>query len=335
MKVFSLIKNKFLFFLLFLNIGLVLTQINDNFTSGILEEGNYDLLDITDYHNMNLIVSTSKKIYTGIPPALKVETNANLISVSSLITINQNYLLAACLQDSFLGKINLLTGDFQSLVSYSDVDSSRTLEIPQAICSLSNIEDIIFIGYSEIKQESDGKKSYNTIYKITIKNKNFIDDGPSLDDTFEIERKDIEAAIDVVSSSLRQISCEPLNIVDNPNDYNLICLYEEISTFIIDSSKTIISSDVFGFTINPAFDDFEVSIKEFTVDSGDRALGFRIYRENSTYAKCVTGISMKEIYLDASAQILETSFSSSLYNLNADVDLLSYNNQSKFIFSAS
>ena len=335
MKVFSLIKNKFLFFLLFLNIGLVLTQINDNFTSGILEEGNYDLLDITDYHNMNLIVSTSKKIYTGIPPALKVETNANLISVSSLITINQNYLLAACLQDSFLGKINLLTGDFQSLVSYSDVDSSRTLEIPQAICSLSNIEDIIFIGYSEIKQESDGKKSYNTIYKITIKNKNFIDDGPSLDDTIEIERKDIEAAIDVVSSSLRQISCEPLNIVDNPNDYNLICLYEEISTFIIDSSKTIISSDVFGFTINPAFDDFEVSIKEFTVDSGDRALGFRIYRENSTYAKCVTGMSMKEIYLDASAQILETSFSSSLYNLNADVDLLSYNNQFKFIFSAS
>jgi len=61
MKVFSLIKNKFLFFLLFLNIGLVFAQINDNFTSGVLEDGNYDLLDITDYHNMNLIVSTSKK----------------------------------------------------------------------------------------------------------------------------------------------------------------------------------------------------------------------------------------------------------------------------------
>ena len=319
MKVFSSIKNKFLFFLPFLNIGLACAQINDNFTSGVLEEGNYALLDITDYHNMNLIVSTSKKIYTGIPPVLKVETNANLISVSSLITINQNYLLAACLQDSFLGKINLSTGDFQSLVSYSEVGSSETLDVPQAICSLSNIDNTIFIGYSEIKEETDGKKSYNTIYKIIIQNKNLIDEGPSLDDSIEIENKYIGQAIDIVSSSLRQISCEPLNIVDNPNDYRLICLYEEISTFTYDSKVTI-NSEVFGFTINPTSYSFEGSIKKFTVDSGNRALGFRIYKENSTYAKCVTGASIKEIYIDASAQILETSFSSSLYNLNADVD---------------
>ena len=110
MKVFSSIKNKFIFFLIFLNINFILTQINDNFTSGILEEGSYDLLDVTDYHNMNLVVSSSKKIYTGIPPVEKVTTNANLISVSSLITINENYLLVACLEDSFLGKINLSTG---------------------------------------------------------------------------------------------------------------------------------------------------------------------------------------------------------------------------------
>ena len=95
MQVFSSIKNIFLFFFLFLNISLALSQINDNFASSVLEEGNYDLLDVTDYHNMNLIVSSSKKIYTGLPPVEKVVTNANLISVSALITINENYLLVA------------------------------------------------------------------------------------------------------------------------------------------------------------------------------------------------------------------------------------------------
>ena len=103
-----------------------------------LEEGNYDLLDITDYHNLGLIVSSSKAIYTSFPTNKKVDTNANLIKVSSLITINSNYLLAACLQDSFLGKINLSTGNFVSLLSYSDVDEDVGI-IPRTICSLSNI----------------------------------------------------------------------------------------------------------------------------------------------------------------------------------------------------
>lgn len=63
MKVNFSIKNNFLFILILININLILPQINDNFALNTLEEGNYDLLDVTDYHNMKLIVSTSKSIY--------------------------------------------------------------------------------------------------------------------------------------------------------------------------------------------------------------------------------------------------------------------------------
>ena len=115
MKVFFSIYNNLLLLLFLIKNNLFISQINDNYESGVLEEGNYELLEVTDYNNLNIIVSTSKNIYSGIPPTKKVETNSNLINVTSLITINENYLLAACLQDSFLGKINLLTGNFISL----------------------------------------------------------------------------------------------------------------------------------------------------------------------------------------------------------------------------
>ena len=134
---------KILLFLFFIKFKFILCQIYDNYESDILEEGNHDILDVTDYHNINLIVSTSKNIYTGIPPTLKVKTNANLINATSLITINENYLLAACLQDSFLGKISLtgLTGGtFTSLLSYTNIGIYSSLDIPIKICSLSNIE---------------------------------------------------------------------------------------------------------------------------------------------------------------------------------------------------
>ena len=331
MKVFSSIKNKFIFFLIFLNINFILTQINDNFASGILEEGSYDLLDVTDYHNMNLVVSSSKKIYTGLPPVEKVVTNANLISVSALITINENYLLVACLEDSFLGKINLSTGNFVSLILYSDIDSD--FAVPQAICTLSNIDNFIFIGHSQITGVSSDKKSVNNIYKITIQNKDSTDEGPSITNLDDIKNIDF-GELDVDTSSLRQISCEPLNIIDNPTDYRLICLHEGIFTSYADDVLLSISSDIYAGVINSDFTDFVGNSKSFTVTSGDRALGFRIYKENSTYARVATGASLTEIYLDADQKIQITSFSTSSYNLSADIDLISYSNTFQFTFSA-
>ena len=105
-------------------------QINDDFSRGILEEGNYDILDITDNTNLKLLVTTSKNIYTGIPPVKKVETQANLINSTSLLTINENYLLAACLKDSLLTKININNGMSSSLINYQEINISPPLEYP-------------------------------------------------------------------------------------------------------------------------------------------------------------------------------------------------------------
>ena len=92
-----LLSNKILIFfliILFQKLGLDYCQINDNFTNDVLEVES-QLIDVNDNNNLHLIVTTSKNIYTGIPPKLKTKTEARLINTSSIITLNSNYLLAA------------------------------------------------------------------------------------------------------------------------------------------------------------------------------------------------------------------------------------------------
>ena len=280
MKIFFSIYNNLLLLLFLIRNNLFISQINDNYESGVLEEGNYELLEVTDYHNLNIIVSTSKNIYSGIPPTKKVETNSNLINVTSLITINENYLLAACLQDSLLGKINLLTGNFISLLSYSDINIFPELEIPKYLCSLSNIDNIIFICHSRIGYIDGEVEIKNiTIIKLSIVNKESIDEGPSIDDSFELKSY-IFSLSNGIASSVRQISCEPLRILEEPEGYRLICLYT--------TNSTINTYDVFASTINSDFDGFENWIKVSTIQSEDKELGFKIFRENDTYARCMT-----------------------------------------------
>ena len=54
--------------LITIHLKIILSQINDNFESGILEsENESDFIDIADYHNLSLIISTSKNIYLATP----------------------------------------------------------------------------------------------------------------------------------------------------------------------------------------------------------------------------------------------------------------------------
>ena len=103
-------------------------EIYDDFHRNNIETGDYDLLDVTDNYNLKLVVTTSKNIYTGIPPVKKDFTlTANLINSTSILTINQNYLLAACLQDSLLTVININTGASSSLINYNEINSNPQL----------------------------------------------------------------------------------------------------------------------------------------------------------------------------------------------------------------
>ena len=327
---------KILLFLFFIKFKFILCQIYDNYESDILEEGNHDILDVTDYHNINLIVSTSKNIYTGIPPTLKVKTNANLINATSLITINENYLLAACLQDSFLGKISLTGGTFTSLLSYTNIGIYSSLDIPIKICSLSNIDNTIFIGYSKIEyfESTDETNKTNIIFKLDISSKEDTNFGPLIDDLVQIKSFQFPKST-VMTSSSRQISCEPIRIKDDiNNEYRLVCLHEGIYEYSSEG-RIIWENKVYATTINSDLTNFEINMTESQMIYGDKDLGLRIYKENDTYARCMTSNALVEIHLrttDSITKISKSNLPTILYSFDADIDLISYNN--KFRFSA-
>ena len=325
---------KILVLVFFIEIKFILPQIFDNYESNILEEGNYDILDVTDYHNINLIVSTSKNIYTSIPPSLKVTTNANLINSSSLITINENYLLVACLQDSFLGKIRLSDGTFTSLLSYTNIGTYSSLDIPIKICSLSNIDNTIFIGYSKIEyfEETDETNKTNIIFQIEITNKEDTDNGPVIDDLVEIKSFQFPKST-IMTSSSRQISCEPLRIKDDiNNEYRLVCLHEGIYENSFGGNITW-EHKVYATTIKSDLINFEINMTESQIRYGKNELGLRIYKENDTYARCMTSNSLVEIHLsktDSVTKISKSNLPTILYSFNAEIDLISYNNKFRF-----
>ena len=329
MKFFYEIYN-FVFILLLFEIKYIFSQIKDNYIQDVLENGNYEFLDVTDYHDMNIIVSTSKNIYIGIPTIKKVETTAQLISVTSLITINNNYLLAACLQDSLLGKISLTDGSFTSLLDYTDSRITQTLDIPITICSLSSIDNTIFIGYSKIEYfaDTDETNKTNIIFELDITNKDDIINGPLIDELKELKCFVYPKSI-VVSPSARQISCEPIRIKDDANnEFRLVCMHEGIYK-AVGGWKNV----AYATTIKSDLSDFEYRMDEFSVDIGTYFFSFRIFRENETYARCITFDKLIEIYLKTSNSrtlIRENSLPEILTSFNAEIDLFSYNNKFRF-----
>ena len=97
-------------------------QINDNFEYGTLENEENSILDVADYSNLYLLISSSGKIYKGIPFSSEPisTSNAGLNSSSTIAVINEHFLIAACLNDYLLAKININNGDYVQLISYSN-----------------------------------------------------------------------------------------------------------------------------------------------------------------------------------------------------------------------
>ena len=280
MDIFQYIYQAFFLVLFLSQLKEITPQINDNYISEILEEGNYELIDVTDYHNKNLVVSTSKNIYAGIPPNKITQTEANLINSSAVITINENYLLACCLQDSFLSKINLSDGSFTSLLNYTSVTPS--IEAPIKSCSLSNIDNTIFIGYSKIVTTGVQKNVSNIIFRIGITNKDDKSNGPSIATSVGIKYFQFPKTTTFTPSS-RHISCEPLKLENNDNDYRLVCLHEGIYTY-----KSQLENIVYATSINSDFDGFNTNMTECQIRYAYNDLGFRIFKENETFTRCMT-----------------------------------------------
>ena len=132
-----------LFFLVFsFQIKEILPAYFDSFQSGELND-KASLIDVTDYYNLSLIVTSDNKIYTGIPPELKVNEISNLRNISSAVTYDENNILIACTENYLLTKINLITGKETPLIYYENISAPD----PENICSISYMDDYVYIGY--------------------------------------------------------------------------------------------------------------------------------------------------------------------------------------------
>ena len=267
----------------FLKVKYYLCQINDNFNRDILEEGNYDLIDITDNFNLSLIVTTAKNIYTGIPPIKRASTNANLINSTSIITINNNYLLAACLSDSLLTKININNGEFSTLINYNEITIEPILEIPITTCSLSFYNNYIFIGYSRIEYFESEINKTNILIKLELNDINNYEEGPNLNTEFP-PKIFIFPNSTIKTNSFRQISCEPLNIKNDINNYRLVCIHEDLA-FELENSQYRYT--IFATTINESFDNFDVKMWHRRIFATNLEGGFKLYKIKNTEAKIV------------------------------------------------
>ena len=311
-----------------LKIELYFCQINDNFNRDILEEGNYDLLDVTDNHNLKLISTTSRNIYTGSPPALKTTTNAGLINSTSIITINENFLLAACLEDSLLSKININDGSCSSLINYDAFTPS--LDIPTTTCSLSFIQNYIFIGYSKNEYIENGKvNKTNIIIRLELDDINNNDQGPYL---MNLVRKfsvfSYSTYSTIISSSSRQISCEPLYIINDMEKYRLVCIYEEGLEDIYEDSMINKYGYIFVI-INNAFNGFDF---RGGFCKTNKTIGFRFYKINDTNGIFIMRNSIYNINLKTESSInLQIEKCLTLDSFFIEMDLFDY--KSNFLFT--
>ena len=307
---------------LFFKFVYIFSQINDIYNVyNINGEEGFDLVDIKDYHNLRLVVSTSKRIYKGIPPIQVTQSSANLNKFSAIATVNENYILVSCLDDFLLGKININTGQYTSLLLYSDISTLELLSAPQKVCSLSIFENLVFIGYSQLGDSIVN----NILIKKQIKNKDD-ENGPNLDSSSENKYFIFESPFKFTNSDpIRLVGCEPVLITNDINNYRLICAYE---TYI--SSKNYI----YALIINDNFNGIDAYDNRYKI-SQLSASGLRVYRIDSFKVRCVMRknyYDLNLIYEDYAVSLKLIKGQSNLTTYSATRDLFDYNNN--FIVSS-
>ena len=322
-------------FIILIQINFVRDTISDDYETNTLEEGDYDIMEFNDYHNLKLIITSSKRIYKGIPPQYYFTTTANLINATSFISINEKFLLGACAQDNLLIKVKISDGATSSVINYNYFNDLQ-LQAPTTTCSLSIINNTIFIGYTRIDYYETETNKTNIIFKFTLKN---LDDenGPDFDQEKE-KKYFIFPESTIKTNSKRQISCEPLKIMNfdlsihTGNDYRLLCIHEAF--YFHDSGE--FKYQVYSSFINDDFNGFDGEMRAHSIYRSNENLGFKLYKINNTYARCVMKKAVYDIYLNLKiedgVQILDPKYHKpkNLNNFNANMDLFDYNNNLLF-----
>ena len=302
------------------NLSISICQIYDNFTNKILDE-NSQFIDVHDYHNLKLIVTTSKKIYTGIPPKLKSTTGANLINSSSVLTLDSDYILVSCLKDSLLTKINIKNGNFSSILNYSDSQlSALNLEIPITKCSLSNIGNTIFIGYTRIDYYENEINKTNLIIRLNITNM-YSDNGPEINPSASIKYF-IFPKSGIKANATRHIGCQPLRIANDINNYRLIC-FQSLFEYNLDEHKN--RFHIYALSLNKSLNGFE---HELLIFKTDYDTSVKIYKLNDTYAKCMIKKDMFDVCVNKGGDypMMTSQKTNTINSFNGNMDLFDYSN---------
>ena len=267
---FKIINFPFFLFLITIQIKKSILEYFDSFNFQILSESS-SLIDITDYHNIYPLITTSKNIYTGIPPELKKTTNLNIMNISAAVTWNEKIILIACTKDNLLSKINIETGEEKDLLQYDEKG------IPKCICTISTINNIAYIGISHVitpdSSDIDSQYLEHTIFRVilnTNSNNDISSISPNSNKDYILEYK--EQNFNKLLS-LRPFSCEVIG--ENESSNNLICGYIRLN----ETSK-----DKFSYLLNVTLisSNFTGVADEKTVDTFSKLPYIRLQRTGPT-----------------------------------------------------
>ena len=226
-----------------------------------------------------------------------------------------------------MAKIRLSDGNTASILGYSDVDSSLELPVPITSCSLSIIDNTVFIGYSKIEYLESETNKTNIIIKLDIANK---EDsvGPYLGDSSSIKYYTFPESSKKTDSP-RQISCEPLLINNydsskhNCNNYRLICVFE-----FYDKDSTKNQYLTYAVPLKDDFTGLEIELRAKRIKQLDTYSGFRLYKYGDYSLRCVIKYSVYDMSLKINDKLnITLSWNDQKYYINSDADLFDYNNE--------
>ena len=145
MKIPKSIHITLLFILFFLNIKQVFSSYLESFQKYEFTELD-SLIEITDYYNLSIFMTTRGEIYTGIPPIKNntISPSSHFTKFTSGVTYNENYILMSCTKNYLLGKINIITGEETPLINYN-----YTL-MPNYTCGVFTDKEYVYISMSHI-----------------------------------------------------------------------------------------------------------------------------------------------------------------------------------------
>ena len=255
-------------FLLFILIEIkgIFTNIFDSFESGNISD-NASIIDITDYNNLFLLVTTEGNIYTGIIPNKKSKTQSKIMNISAAATYDNNNILLSCSEDYLLSKINIFTGEEIPLLSYNQF--SLSIESLNYSCSICLSNNIAYIGIPQIINNNLTKKNI----KVELTNSNE-SNGTIINNTM-IYTLDYQLTNLQKINFARQISCEIISPYNSISDEALICGYIKYD------DSTLKYSYIAGI-LNSQF--FNLS-HEINITNKTAIQSFRLQKINSTYIR--------------------------------------------------